>query len=116
VEKGDVVAHENGAPVHSIVTGRILMPRYQSEGTDGFFLVQGVGPWKLRLGRWVRRLKLDYFLPWVWPGVKRVRADLPTLRVRGGTPGAMLAAILRAFGYRRRHADDGDMIYVQRRG
>ena len=40
VKKGDVLARDNGQLVTSPIDGLILMPLYQSQGEDGFFIVK----------------------------------------------------------------------------
>ena len=40
VEKGQLLAHQNGDPVFSPRDGMIIMPKYQEQGDDGFFLVE----------------------------------------------------------------------------
>jgi succinylglutamate desuccinylase len=40
VEKGQLLAHLDGEPVYSPKDGMIIMPKYQEQGDDGFFLVE----------------------------------------------------------------------------
>ena len=40
IEKGTVLAQENGQPVKAPVSGNIFMPLYQNQGADGFFIVE----------------------------------------------------------------------------
>lgn len=40
VTEGDLLAYENGEEVRARSSGRILMPLYQAQGDDGFFLVR----------------------------------------------------------------------------
>ena len=42
IEKGMVLATENGQPVASPFTGNIFMPLYQNQGADGFFIIERV--------------------------------------------------------------------------
>ncbi len=116
IKKGEVLATEGGKSIPALLDGRILMPRYQSLGTDGFFVVQAVRPWKLMLGRALRRMHLDLLLPWVWLGVSREPGPTRGLRVRTHRIGRVLRAALRAFGYRRRHKDGDDTVCFQRKG
>lgn len=44
VEKGEVLAHDVRGAVKSPYTGLILMPLYQKQGEDGFFIIQEVTP------------------------------------------------------------------------
>jgi succinylglutamate desuccinylase len=40
VARGDLLAYQDGAEVRAVTSGRILMPLYQAQGEDGFFLVK----------------------------------------------------------------------------
>jgi succinylglutamate desuccinylase len=40
VEKGQLLAHDAGQEIHAIEDGLILMPRYQKQGDDGYFLLR----------------------------------------------------------------------------
>ena len=42
VEKGMVLATENGQPVTAPYSGNIFMPLYQDQGADGFFIIERV--------------------------------------------------------------------------
>ncbi|HVS65968.1 MAG TPA: succinylglutamate desuccinylase/aspartoacylase family protein [Thermoanaerobaculia bacterium] len=40
VARGDLLAYQDGGEVRALRSGRILMPLYQAQGDDGFFLVR----------------------------------------------------------------------------
>jgi len=40
IKKGELLAHDKHGPIYSKFDGRILMPLYQSQGEDGFFIVK----------------------------------------------------------------------------
>lgn len=40
IEKGEILAYDHKGPIPSPYTGLILMPLYQPQGSDGFFVVQ----------------------------------------------------------------------------
>lgn len=40
VKKGQLLAHDRNGPIHAIADGRLLMPLYQPQGEEGFFLVR----------------------------------------------------------------------------
>lgn len=42
IKKGELLAHQNGKPVYSEWDAYIFMPLYQSQGNDGFFVVEEV--------------------------------------------------------------------------
>jgi len=42
VKKGELIAHENGTAITAAQDGFIVMPKYQKQGQDGFFLVEKI--------------------------------------------------------------------------
>ena len=42
VRKGDILAFDDSGPIRAPIDGRILMPLYQKQGDDGFFLIRDV--------------------------------------------------------------------------
>jgi succinylglutamate desuccinylase len=42
VKKGEILAYDRRGPIQAEVNARILMPHYQQQGEDGFFLVRAV--------------------------------------------------------------------------
>lgn len=39
IKKNEILAYENGKPVFSAYNGRMLMPLYQKQGTNGFYII-----------------------------------------------------------------------------
>lgn len=70
VEVGDVLAHDRRGPVKAVEPGLVLMPLYQDQGEDGFFLVRPIRPVWLQVSAVVRRLRLERMIHWL-PGVER---------------------------------------------
>lgn len=42
IEKGELLAHENGKPVTAKCKGRMLMPLYQKKGNNGFYIIKEI--------------------------------------------------------------------------
>ncbi len=42
IKKGELLAHQNGNPIYSDWNAYIFMPLYQSQGNDGFFVIEQV--------------------------------------------------------------------------
>lgn len=40
IEKGQLLAHDRNGPIHAPIAGLMLMPLYQKQGEDGFFIVK----------------------------------------------------------------------------
>lgn len=70
VARGQVLAHDRRGEVRSREAGLLLMPLYQPQGDDGFFLVRPVRPVWLRVSEALRRLSVDRRLHWL-PGIAR---------------------------------------------
>lgn len=70
VAAGQPIGLARSGPVTSPMRGLLLMPLYQAQGEDGFFLVRPVRPVWLSVSAALRRLRADRLLPWM-PGVRR---------------------------------------------
>ena len=101
VRAGEVVADSAAGPVRVRMEGRILMPLYQQQGDDGFFLVSDVRPVWLGVSSLLRRLRADRVAP-LLPGVRRRRGDPDTVMIRLGTARWLAVELFHLLGYRRR--------------
>ena len=70
VTKGEHLADDRTGRVLAPFGGRILLPLYQGQGSDGFFLGRRVRGLWLGLSALLRRLRLERALP-LLPGVRR---------------------------------------------
>jgi len=70
VHKGQALAVDREGPVTAPQSGLLLMPLYQRQGDDGFFIVRKVAPAWLKLSTALRRLRLERGLH-LLPGVRR---------------------------------------------
>jgi len=71
VKAGDVVARYDDREVRVDEDGRLLMPLYQEQGEDGFFLVREFSTFWMGVSLVIRRLGLARIAP-LLPGVRRV--------------------------------------------
>ena len=69
IKKGQLLAHKNDRPVNAKEKGLIFMPLYQKQGEEGFFIIQKINPFFLKLSTILRKLKF-YNLLAILPGVK----------------------------------------------
>jgi len=69
IQKGQEVAVRNEEPVIASNAGRIFMPLYQSQGSEGFFAIRRISPVALKLSAFLRKAKFDRILP-ILPGVR----------------------------------------------
>jgi len=70
VARGEEVAIERGRPVRTPESGLLLMPLYQAQGEDGYFLVQPVRKVWLAVSARLRSWRLERVVHWL-PGVRR---------------------------------------------
>ncbi len=75
VQPGEVVAADRGGPVSLDEGGRLLMPLYQEQGEDGFFLVREFSAFWMAVSSAMRSARLSAVAHWL-PGVRR-RPDRP---------------------------------------
>ena len=113
VRRGEHLADDVRGPVRARADGLILMPLYQAQGSDGFFLVRPVGAARLRLATAARRWGLHRALPHL-PGIAPHTALPEALTLapwaeRAGLP------LLHLFGYRRRRVHGARAVFTRRR-
>jgi hypothetical protein len=117
VRRGEELAHvDPGTGVRAVqcpFDGRLLMPRYQSLGDDGFFLGREVRPFWLWLSGWLRRAQLAPLVRWL-PGVRRDRSRPDELVVDRRIARWFTVEILHLFGYRWRAREGRDVRFVRR--
>ena len=70
VSEGQRLGADRSGPVTSPKEGLLLMPLYQAQGNDGFFVVRRVHRFWLKLSGLVRRYRFERFIHWL-PGVRR---------------------------------------------
>jgi predicted deacylase len=112
VRKGQLLARDKSGEIRSPYDGLVLLPLYQPQGEDGFFLGREMRSWSLHLSSLGRRLHLDLLLT-LLPGVRRV-ADGDHLALRTGAAGIYPAGLFRLFGFRRIRPN-GNAVHFARR-
>ena len=108
-----MLAHDRNGENLARENGFILLPLYQSQGSDGFFLVREISLRWLTLSAMVRRMRLERVLH-LLPGIERDPRHPDTLIVNPNVPRWLALDFLHFFGFRRRHSD-GEKIVVSRR-
>lgn len=114
IAAGEHVADRDDGPVNAPRDGMILMPLYQPQGNDGFFVVRNVHRFWLRLSRVLRTLKLSWLLP-LLPGVRRDPDRRDALRVDKRVARFYAVQIFHLFGYRRRRQEGDVLVFTRRR-
>ena len=114
VQKDEVLGYDKHGEVRAPQAGRLLMPLYQDQGDDGFFIVRRVRRFWLGLSGVLRRLRLHVILRWL-PGV-RAHPDMSHgLLVNPRIARLFPVEIFHLFGYRRRRAEGETLVFTRRR-
>ncbi len=114
VEKGEVLARDAGGPVRAPESGLVLMPLYQRQGEDGFFIVRPVRRLWLELSAALRKLRPERFLHW-FPGVSRHPTEAATFVVDRRIARWLGLEIFHLLGFRRREIDRHRLVMRRRR-
>jgi len=114
VTRDEVLAHDRNGPVRATQSGLVLMPLYQPQGDEGFFIVKPVRRIWLKVSRVVRTLRLGVLLP-LLPGVRRDPDRPDALRVNLGVARFYTREIFHLFGYRRRRREGDTLLFTRRR-
>lgn len=110
VERGEVLARDSDGEIRSPERARILMPLYQEQGEDGFFVVREFNPAWLALSRVMRRMRLGRFVHWL-PGVRRDPNNPAVLVVNLHVARLFAIQVFHLLGYRRKRIA-GDQLRV----
>jgi succinylglutamate desuccinylase len=113
VTRGQLLAHNRHGDIRAGETGFILMPLYQSQGADGFFLVRAVKPFWLQVAFWLRRLRLERALPWL-PGIRRHPTLPDTLLANPRIARWFVIELFHLLGFRKQRVE-GELLVVSRR-
>lgn len=113
VERGQILARDRRGPIRAGEAGQVLMPLYQGQGTDGFFLVRRIRPFWLRVARWLRRLRIERVLP-ALPGVRRSPDNPGTLVVDPRIARWFVPELFHLLGFRKRQSRAGKLIVSRR--
>lgn len=114
VARGVVVAHDRRGPIATPAAGLMLMPRYQPQGEDGYFLVQPLRPLWLRASETLRRVGAERALT-LLPRVVRVDEDADRVRFEAPWEPERVRAVMRLFGFHRVERDAAGHVFSRRR-
>jgi succinylglutamate desuccinylase len=113
VARGDVVARDRDGEVVLLESGRLLMPLYQEQGEDGFFLVREFHPFWMGLSLVMRRGGLSRVAYWL-PGVRRVEGTEDEVVVNKRVARFYARQLFHLLGFRQLD-DAGDELVMRRR-
>ncbi len=112
--KGQTVAKDREGEVSSPEAGRLLLPLYQAEGEDGFFLVREFHPFWLTISRFLRRWGVGRFLHWL-PGVREDPSASRHLIVDKRVARWYTLEVLHLLGFRKKAEEDGRLLVMRQR-
>ena len=114
VQAGEVLGTNGKGEVTAPEPGRILMPLYQEQGEDGFFIVRSFHPIWLKISSVLRHRGAHRFVHWL-PGISRHPHRAGALVVNKHVARWYALGILDLLGYRK-HIEEADGLVVHRRG
>lgn len=113
VAKGEHLAHDHDGLIHAPESGRILMPLYQPQGDDGFFVMREFGTFWLVVSALLRRMRADLLFR-LLPGVRHDPANPMTLVIDRHIARFYALEVFHLLGYRKRRVYD-DVLVMSRR-
>jgi succinylglutamate desuccinylase len=113
VSAGEVLADDREGPVRATMRARVLLPLYQGQGNDGFFLVRPVRRFWLELSRWMRILRMDRLAP-LLPGVRRHPRKPDALLVNRRVARLATVQIFHLLGFRKRRPEGERWVFSRR--
>ena len=112
--RGQLLARDRNGEIRAPESGRILLPLYQGQGDDGFFIGREVRPFWLELSALLRRLRLDSVVH-LLPGVRRHPELRDALVVNTAIARIYPLEVFHLLGYRKRRRDGRRLIVSRRR-
>ncbi|MEM9292022.1 MAG: succinylglutamate desuccinylase/aspartoacylase family protein [Acidobacteriota bacterium] len=113
IEKGQLLATDRDGEIRAGERGRVLMPLYQKQGEDGFFIMREFKPIWLTISASLRRLGLESIIHWL-PGVERHPELSEALSIDRRVARWYSLQLFHLLGYRR-HRSSGNRLVVERR-
>ena len=113
IEQGRIIAEDVKGDVVVPEGGYLLMPLYQKQGNDGFFVVQKVWVFWLWLSALARYARAGRVVHWL-PGVERVDDEDHSVLVHRHVARWYSLQFLHLLGFRRRE-ERGDLLVMERR-
>lgn len=113
IERGQTLAADRGGLVASPLAGRLLMPLYQPQGDDGFFIARPVARFWFELSATLRRLRVDRLLRFL-PGVAPHPTVADTYVVHRRVARFLVRQIFHLLGFRRLEAGPRHLVFSRR--
>ncbi|HEX8268229.1 MAG TPA: succinylglutamate desuccinylase/aspartoacylase family protein [Pyrinomonadaceae bacterium] len=114
IKRGQILAKNKNGVIKAIESGLILMPLYQKQGEDGFFIGREVARFWLRLSVILRKMKIGNLVR-VLPGVQRHPTDADSLIINTRVARFFPLQIFHLLGFRKRRWRDDKLVVTRRR-
>ena len=114
IRKGNLLARNKNGNIYSHLNGYIFMPLYQTQGSDGYFIIRKVNFVWLNISKWMRKLKIEKLLPFL-PGINRSKKSTAELVVNRKIARWFVIEIFHLLGYRRKRIEDNSLIVTRRK-
>lgn len=114
VAKGALLAHDRRGEIRAPSACRVVLPLYQAQGDDGFFLARRVRPFWLGLARVLRHWRFDALVR-LLPGVRVDPADRDTLLVNAFIARWFVTEIFHLLGFRKAKRRGDRLAFSRRR-
>jgi succinylglutamate desuccinylase len=114
LRKGQQVARDRSGAIRAPERGLMLMPRYQSQGDDGYFLARPVSRFWLRVSAVLRRARVDRLVP-LLPGVRRDPSAPDHFVADPRVARFQVRNVFHLLGYRHVQPAAGGLVFSRRR-
>jgi succinylglutamate desuccinylase len=111
--KGELLANDNSGPIRAIESGNIFMPLYQTQGSEGFFIIREVPPIWLRISSILRKIRFDDILV-LLPGLNKHPRYEGTLIANTRVARFLATELFHLLGYRRKRKVDDKIFFTRR--
>ena len=114
VEKGEVLAKDRNGAIRAVESGLVLMPLYQSQGDDGFFLGREIAPFWLSLSGFLRKRNVGRLIGYL-PGVKQRSTNEDEFIVNTRIARLFPLQIFHLLGFRKRRWRNNKLVVSRRK-
>lgn len=105
IKKGAPLAVSNNKQITSKYDAKIFMPLYQTKGDDGFFVINTIKPFYLKLSAVLRCVRFDELLVFL-PGISWINNTKGALIVNLKTAKYLAKPLFHLLGYRNKQVDE----------
>ncbi len=113
IDRDALLATNHDGEIRAPMRGRVFMPLYQAQGSDGFFIARRVRTLWLRVSSILRHLRVHRIAHWL-PGVERHPERPAALVVDRRVARWFVTEVFHLLGYRKERPGNGHVIVSRR--